>query len=100
MSMPNPVSLATPSLVPKKCQDIIPLEAVFGDEALDVNPLERLHPLEMAVGKEASDIEGANCLCFFPPRTSGAYEQQSALIAASCLARRVRLCAQSICTAV
>lgn len=66
MNMPGPVSLATFSRVPEKYQDIIPLEAVFGDEALDVDPLERLHPLEVAEGKEASDIEGENCcLCFF-----------------------------------
>ncbi|CAM9332790.1 unnamed protein product [Ectocarpus sp. 6 AP-2014] len=35
-------------------KDIVPLEAIFGKRALDIDPLEQLHPLEVAGGKDGS----------------------------------------------
>lgn len=39
-------------------QTIVPLETIFGKEALEVNPTERLHPVELAGGMAACDIPG------------------------------------------
>ena len=36
----------------------MPLEAIFGKDALEIDPLERLHPLEAAEGVEAGKIPG------------------------------------------
>ncbi|CAM9404457.1 unnamed protein product [Ectocarpus fasciculatus] len=34
--------------------DIVPLEVIFGKRALDIDPLEQLHPLEVVGGKDGS----------------------------------------------
>lgn len=39
----------------------MPLEALFGKDALEIDPLERLHPLEAADGVEMGEIPGEIC---------------------------------------
>lgn len=39
-------------------REILPLEAVFGKEALDIDPLEKLHPLEVVGGKDGRGFPG------------------------------------------
>lgn len=38
--------------------DIVPLEVIFGKRALNIDPLEQLHPLEVVGGKDGSRFSG------------------------------------------
>lgn len=39
-------------------REIVPLEAIFGKEALKMDPLEKLHPVEVAGGRDGPGFPG------------------------------------------
>ena len=66
----------------------MPLEKIFGKDALVIDPLKRLHPLEAAEGVEAGEIPGEMLYRFNRFFTTGGESNARSLNTQICLTNK------------